>query len=196
MQKPNNYDNVTAPGEFTPIELGGHKLKIMQVEELTNRAGKPMIKISFDTAPDDKQPNYYSTQYKNDTREQKKWSGVSWLNVLDHEGNTSKSFKGFCTSVEESNPGFSMVWGDGFSNALKSKLIGGVFGEEEYLNDNGDVKTARKLRFWRSVEGALKTDVPEKKYLQGSGEQGRTSAAGTDGFINIPDTDLDELPFN
>ena len=193
MQKPNNYDNVSAPGEFTPIELGGHKLKIMQVEELINRAGKPMIKISFDTAPDDKQPNYYSDQYKSDTREQKKWSGVSWLNVLDQDGNTAKSFKGFCTSIEESNPGFTMVWGDGFANALKNKLIGGVFGEEEYQNDNGDIKTARKLRFWRSVDGALKADVPEKKCLQGA--QGRPSPVDANGFVNIPD-ELDELPFN
>ena len=91
MQKPNNYDNVKAPGEFTPIELGGHKLVIKQVEELTNRTGKPMIKISFDTATDDKQPGYYAEQYKSDTREQKKWSGVSWLNVLDQDGNTARS---------------------------------------------------------------------------------------------------------
>lgn len=193
MQKPNNYDNVKAPGGFTPIELGGHKLVIKQIEELTNRFGKPMIKISFDTATDDKQPSYYAEQYKSDTREQKKWSGVSWLNVLDQDGNTAKSFKGFCTSIEESNPGFNMVWGDGFANALKNKQIGGVFGEEEYLNDSGDVKTARKLRFWRSVEGALKADIPEKKCVEQTPNP--INAANAD-FMLIEDGEFEGLPFN
>ena len=30
MQKPNNYDETQAGGEFTPVELGGHKLVIKQ----------------------------------------------------------------------------------------------------------------------------------------------------------------------
>lgn len=33
MQKPNNYENTQAQGEFTPVELGGHKLIIKQVNE-------------------------------------------------------------------------------------------------------------------------------------------------------------------
>ena len=33
MRKPNNFENVQAQGEFTPVELGGHKLIIKQVEE-------------------------------------------------------------------------------------------------------------------------------------------------------------------
>ena len=31
MNKPNAYDETQAGGEFTPVELGGHKLVIKQV---------------------------------------------------------------------------------------------------------------------------------------------------------------------
>lgn len=86
-----------------------------------------------------------------------------------------------------------MVWGDGFANALKNKRIGGVFGEEEYLNDNGDVKTARKLRFWRSVDGALKADIPEKKCVAQTPNP--MNAANAD-FMSIEDGAFEGLPFN
>lgn len=33
MQKPNNYDETPAGGEFAPVDLGGHKLIIKQVSE-------------------------------------------------------------------------------------------------------------------------------------------------------------------
>lgn len=48
MNKPNNYDNTQAAGEFTPVELGGHKLIIKQVTETTSKNGKPMIVVLFD----------------------------------------------------------------------------------------------------------------------------------------------------
>lgn len=72
MNKPNNYDNTQAAGEFTPVELGGHKLIIKQVTETTSKNGKPMIVVLFDFAPDDKQPGYFMEQFKNDIRPDKK----------------------------------------------------------------------------------------------------------------------------
>ena len=165
MIKPNNYEEVQAMGEYTPINLGGHKLVIMKVEECETSNGNQYIKVSFDTAKDDIQPNYYSNQYKQDTRTEKKWSGVTTVFPTDNEGKTSRAFKTFCTSVEKSNAGFKMVWGEQFCNALKGKLIGGVFGEEEYEGNDGEIKTARKLRWFRSIEGVMDADVPAKKTL-------------------------------
>ena len=34
MQKPNNFDNTRASGEYTPVSLGGHHLIIKKVEEM------------------------------------------------------------------------------------------------------------------------------------------------------------------
>lgn len=71
MNKPAGYEEAQVLGEFTPIELGGHKLVIMQVEEVTASNGNQYLKVSFDTAKDDKQPSYFSNAYKQDTRDNK-----------------------------------------------------------------------------------------------------------------------------
>ena len=73
MKKPNNFENTQAQGEFIPVELGGHKLIIKQVNETTSKAGKPMIVVLFDFAQDDVQPGYFMEQFKNDIRSEKKW---------------------------------------------------------------------------------------------------------------------------
>ena len=43
MQKPNNYDNTSASGDFTPVTPGGHHLVIKKVEESKTKTGKDMI---------------------------------------------------------------------------------------------------------------------------------------------------------
>lgn len=64
MQKPNNYDETQAGGEFTPVELGGHKLIIKQVNETKSKTGKDMIVVLFDFAEDDKQPGYFMSSFR------------------------------------------------------------------------------------------------------------------------------------
>ena len=190
FDKPNGYDEVQAGGDFTPIELGGHKLIIKKLEEVTASNGNKYLKVSFDTAPDDKQPNYYAEAWKNDTREQKKWGGVATVFPTDQEGKTSKTFKQFCTSIEKSNNS-KIQWGAGFESSIVGNVIGGIFGEEEYLNNANEVKVARKLFWWRSTEGIIDAKIPEKRELRQDG--GTPDIA--EGFIQIPDGIDDELPF-
>ena len=187
FDKPAGYDEVQAGGDFTPIELGGHKLVIKKLEEVTASNGNKYLKVSFDTAPDDKQPNYYAEQYKNDTRDTKKWGGVATLFPTDQQGKTSKTFKQFCTSIERSNNS-KIQWGAGFEASIVGKVIGGVFGEEEYYNQNGEVKTARKLFWWRSVDSIGDVNIPEKRTVDRPSDDGN-------GFMQIPDGIEDELPF-
>lgn len=189
MNKPAGYDEAQVLGEFTPINLGGHKLVIMKVEEVTANNGNKYLKISFDTAKDDVQPNYYSNSYKNNTMDNKKWSGVTTVFPTDRDGKTSKSFKTFCTAVEHSNSGFKMVWGDQFCNALKGKAVGGVFGEEEYVGNDGTIKTARKLFWFRGIDKVMDAEIPAKRTVE-------PQPASNDGFMNIPDSIDNELPFN
>ena len=189
MNKPKFYEEAQVLGEFTPINLGGHKLVIMKVEEVTANNGNQYLKISFDTAKDDVQPNYYSNAYKNNTMDNKKWSGVTTVFPTDRDGKTSKSFKTFCTAVEHSNSGFKMVWGDQFCNALKGKAVGGVFGEEEYVGNDGTIKTARKLFWFRGIDKVMDAEIPAKRTVE-------PQPANNDGFMNIPDSIDNELPFN
>ena len=76
MQKPKLYDKIEVMEfDYTPIELGGHKGIIMKAEEYTSpQSGKTSLKVSVDTAKDDKQPEYFTEQYKNDNRIDKRWN--------------------------------------------------------------------------------------------------------------------------
>lgn len=192
MIKPADYDRVTAYGEFAPLELGGHICQIMSVEETTSSTGKDMLLISLDTAPQDKQPGYYMDQWKNDDRPDKKWGCRVFQLVLDKDGNTNRGLKTFITAVERSNPGFQVQWGDGFASCFKNRLVGGVFGREQYQNSYGDLKWSTKCVQFRSVEAIQKgVDVPEDRYLSVQRPQQNPAA----GFANLPDISDGDLPF-
>lgn len=209
MQKPNNYDETQAGGEYTPVELGGHKLVIKRVSEKQSKTGKPMIVVLFDFADDDKQPRYFSEQFANDIRPDKKWPNQATQYILteDADGKCTRNFKTFTTCVEHSNAGFSVQWGDKFCQCFKGKKIGGVFGEQmDYYN--GEEKKKRVLRWFVSLDKVADAAVPDmsetkayKEYKQGGGMgyDGNSYGGGIysgDGFINIPDGIDEELPFN
>lgn len=201
MQKPNNYENTQAGGEFTPIELGGHIMEIKEVLEMKSKTGKDMIKVSFDFAHGDNQAGYFVKQFKDDIRPDKKWpnAGTTYILTEDQDGNCSRSFKTFTTSVEKSNPGFSIQWGDNFSACFKGKLVGGVFGLVHDFYD-GKCIDKHQLRWFRSVDGVKNADIPNeietKAFKNRSVNNDPLSNVGTDDFMNIPDGLDEELPFN
>ena len=195
MNKPNNYDNTKAGGEFHPIKLGGHRGVIKQVEERTSSTGKPMAVVYIDFAAEDIQPRYFEEQFREDTRDQKKWpfNAVQYIVTEDAEGNTSRSFKAFCTSYEESN-GLTIKWGDGpqWAAQFKGRRIGVVFGEveEEY---QGEIKTRRRIRWFCDDHKALDQAPPAKRGYNGPRP---AAAAGDQSDMWMPtDFSQEELPF-
>lgn len=198
MQKPNGYDEAKVQGEFTPVELGGHYLVIKQVAEKMNKNNQPMIVVLFDFAQNDKQPGYFMEQYKNDTREDKKWpnQATQYINVYDSEGKTTRNFKTFTTCVEHSNTGFATQWGDNFCQQFKDKKIGGVFGEQMDFY-NGEEKKKRVMRWFVSSDKVADAAVPEisetAAYKESKNNQ---MVSAPDGFMNIPDGIDEQLPFN
>ena len=201
MQKPNNYDNTQAQGDYTPVELGGHKLIIKQVNETNSKKGKPMIVVLFDFATDDSQPGYFTKQFKDDIRPDKKWPNQATQYILteDENGDCSRSFKTFMTCVEHSNSGFVTQWGDAFEKQFKNKKIGGVFGlQMDYYN--GREVEKRVLRWFISMDKVSDAKVPDMSETQAyknhiNGYAPGSTPAG-DGFMNIPDGIDEELPFN
>lgn len=201
MEMPKNYKETQAAGEFTPIDLGGHYLVIKQVEEVQSKGGKPMVKVSFDTTDNDKQPHYFADRFRNDIRPDKKWpaNGVTYIMTEDNDGKCNRSFKGFTTSVEKSNPGFTIQWGDKFCSTLKNKLVGGIFNIELGVY-NGKETKQHKLRWFCANEKVDSAPVPEptetKEYKSWKESGGLTTAPADDqGFMNIPEGVEDELPF-
>ena len=202
MKKPRNYDDTKAQGEFIPVELGGHKLIIKEVEEtVSKKTGKEMVVVRFDFAKSDKQAGYFEQMFRDDIRPDKKWPNQATQYILteDNEGNCSRSFKTFITCVEHSNHGFETQWVDNFGTQFKNKIIGGVFGPQMDYYDGREIEK-RVLRWFVSSDKVDEARVPEmsetlayKNHINGYA-QGSTPAG--DGFMNIPDGIDEELPFN
>lgn len=180
MEMPKNYNDTKEYGEFTPLALGGHICKITGVKEQTSKNGKEMIAIGLDIA-EGVQKDYYKQQFDADTRAEKKWGCVVYTLVLDNEGVTNRAFKSFITAVENSNNGFKIVWGENFCKSLQGKLIGGVFGREEYMNGKGEKKFTTKCVQFRSTDAIKKgVDVPADKLLAPSTMNGFTPVDSTE----------------
>ena len=168
LKKPENYDNIEVNLEFTPISLGGHKGIILGIEEYTSPiSGNTSLKVSVDTSKDDVQPDYFTEQYKSDTRPEKKWSNsaIKYVSLKEDE-NCVRMLKGFITSVENSNNGFVYDWNKEVDQ-LKGKKVGLVFGLEEYTNNDGETKTITKLNQFRSIDKINEVKIPKVKLLNG-----------------------------
>ena len=169
MQKPKLYDKIEVMEfDYTPIELGGHKGIIMKAEEYTSpQSGKTSLKVSVDTAKDDKQPEYFAEQYKNDNRIDKRWnnSAIKYIS-LGEEENQVKMLKAFITAYENSN-GCQFDWNKDWEQ-LKGKKIGIIFGQEEYTSQDGTTKLATKLNQFRSIDKVDNVKIPKVKLLDGS----------------------------
>ena len=166
MQKPKLYDKIEVMEfDYTPIELGGHKGIIMKAEEYTSpQSGKTSLRVSVDTAKDDKQPEYFKEQYKNDNRIDKRWSNSAIKYIsLGEEENQVKMLKSFITAYENSN-NCKFDWNKDWEQ-LKGKKIGLVFGMEEYESQDGTLKTNNKLREFRSIDKVDNIKIPKVKKL-------------------------------
>lgn len=203
MKKPSNYENTQAQGEFIPVELGGHKLVIKQVNEKKAKSGKDMLVVLFDFAPSDEQAGYFSKQFADDIRPDKKWPNQATQYILaeDIDGGCSKSLKTFCTCVENSNPGFSCWMSDDTFNfkGIKTKLVGGVFGVQMDYYEGRELEK-RVLRWFVSMDKVADAKIPNvtetQAYKNHVNGYPAGSIPGPDGFMNIPDGIDEELPFN
>ena len=183
MRKPNNYDSVAASLNFEPLALGGHPCIIKGVEETKSKTGKDMLKVALDIAAPDPQAGYYADKFAADDRPNKKWPCVTYIVTEDKDGNCSRNLAGFVASVEGSNPGFAFPWDH--VGYLVGKRVGGVFGQEEYKNDKGEVKKSTKLFWFRSIDKVKDAPVPKLKELKAG-----TSPAKPAGWADISAADI------
>ncbi len=194
MQKPNNYDQTKVGGQYTPISVGGHHMIIKQVSETKSSSGKPQIVVLMDTAPHDSQPGFFSKEFADDIRPDKKWPypATKWINTEGSDGNCSRMFKSFITAFEKSN-GVEAIWGDGFTKQFKNKKIGAIYGEVE--NEyNGKTSMRHELRFFCEDAKVDDAKVPDPVYLDKS-KAAAPATSGIPDFVNVPDGEEDDLPF-
>lgn len=194
MQKPNSYEETQANGDFTPVELGGHKAVIKNVSERETKNGDPMIVVSIDFDKSDKQAGYFMEQFKKDVRPDKKYPNQATNYITtEYAGACTKNFKSFMKAYCDSNniKEETIKWGADFAAQFKNKKIGVVFGavEETY---NGETKMRRKIRWFCDYSKAESQPIPNEK-LETTSNQSAPATNNND-FMNVGDSD-EEIPF-
>jgi hypothetical protein len=148
-----NLDNVNSAEEFDRLTPGGYVCGITAVEDVPERG---YLRIEFDIG-EGKLKNYYRTLYNSKGF----WGGHT---IKSYKEKALPFFKGFITSVEESNAGYK--W-DNDENKLVRKLVGMVLAEEEYRAKDGSIKTRLYVSNIMSADKIRKGDfkVPSLKKL-------------------------------
>lgn len=164
MEKLNGWENANSYGDFKLLKAGAYKCEIKKVEEFKSSNDKKFVKISLDIA-DGEFKGYFTEKYKNDTRADKKWSGI-WNLFLEgyEQGSVNSKFKGFITSIEKSNQGFVWDWNE---QNLTNKVVGIVFRDEEFKANDGSIKSSAKPFYAVPVDELDKVKIPEPKLLEG-----------------------------
>lgn len=171
MKKISGYDKIQESGSFKKLPVGGYVVKILNATDIPD---KEYLRLSFDVAEG---PNkgFFAEEYKNDTREDKKWPNAGTF-VRSYKEKALPMMKGFTTAVEKSNKNYTWNFDE---STLKGKLVGLVIGEEEFVNSSGKMRTRTYVNAVRSVdiirEG--KFEVPELKKLSADKVAASTPAA-------------------
>lgn len=146
-------------GSYRQIVPGGYICRITKVEDMpfNPATGKgDFLKVEFDITEGDF-AGYFGEQYQ----QFGKWRGILYRSYSE---NSLGLFKGFVKAVQESNPGYQWQWHE---ETLVGKLIGVVFGEEEYVDRTYHTAVSVKPRQIRSVQAIRAGDykVPPIKKL-------------------------------
>ena len=178
-----NLQNVEAKasGNVPTVEPGGYICRIMNV---VDKPDKECLMIDLDIAA-----GPYKDYYQDLVARAGFWGCTMYWSYKE---NNLPYFKGNVTSVEESNKGYT--FSDQNENALIGKLVGAVFGEEEYMSNSGEVKCNVKPRFLCSVQRIMDHDykVPNRKVYKPEKDRRRSqNNARRDNLTPVGKDDLD-----
>lgn len=190
MKKFNGFESKIM-GDFEQLPVGGYICEIKNAEVIQNRNGGERMEIAIDIAEGD-QRSFYTKQYKEDTREDKKWRGKYVLFLPRDDGSqedgwAKNRFNNVIGCIEDANDGYHWDWDE---KKLRGKKIALVFRREEYRKTDGTtgwtVKPFKAISIGNCRDG--KWGKYEDKPLSGS-----TPTTNTPQFNEISDDS--ELPF-
>ena len=206
-----DYDNVQAinTGESRKLVAGGYVCKVASVRtQGTKSTNKPMLVLAIDIT-EGEFAGYFKKKFENDQKFNEdfaKWSNnaVYYQPIFDSSGKISSYFKGLLTCIEKSNNGFKAIQKDSNGknrfdeNLLKGKLCGFIFGEEEYMRNDGSIAKTVRVKFPRPADDirAGNFDIPKVKEIekkQNSKSNAKTDEHGI--FKNSEDVEENDLPF-
>lgn len=189
------YDKSRRRKTFELLPKGAYIIKIKAAREDENRTGSGThLTIAFDIS-EGEYAGFYDQQFQGNTNEDKKWPNDAMF-YLSVPADTSPSYvwdnwNTFFADLEDSNNGFVF---SGDPASLKGKIIGGKFANEQ-SEYNGKIYDHTKLR-WTCVADDVRAGkagkMPNDKLIAPAAPKASSSM---DGFMDIPDTAEEELPF-
>ena len=199
MEPIKDFDKVEAKGmdDFRGLPIGAYECVIMDARVNHNeQSGKDTFKVSVDIASGEFK-DYFRKMYENDTRIDRKWNNNA-VKYLSYTGDNVAYFKGFITTVENSNVGYKWDWDE---TKLKGKKVCGVFQYEEYEKQDGTKGIKVRLNKFRSLDKLKEIEVSDSiKMLDGTyveyEEYTKSSAdKAKDLFGSSVEISSDDLPF-
>ena len=174
-----------------PLPAGGYVAKILNAKVEEYNWGEVLV-ISFDVA-DGEYKDFFSKQYRENTREDKKWKGNFRLTV-PNEGNQyfdsqKRTFGNAIWAIEESNSGYHWDWNE---DSLKGKMVGVLFRNFEWEMDDGRSGWSTECCTFVSVEDVRTGNFkqPKDKPLK------RKESYSSNQFSEMAEIDsTDDLPF-
>ena len=192
-------DKIEAKGmdDFRGLPIGAYECVIKDARINHNeQSGKDTFKVSVDIASGEYK-DYFQKMYEADTRIDRKWNNNA-VRYLAFTGDNDAYFKGFITTVENSNVGYTWDWDE---TKLKGKKICGVFQYEEYEKQDGTKGIKVRLTKFRSLDKLGKIEVSDSvKMLDGTyvdyEEYTKSSAdKAKDLFGSSVEVSSEDLPF-
>ena len=167
MEPIKDFDKVEAKGmdDFRGLPIGAYECVIKDARLNHNEeTGKNTLKISIDIASGEYK-DYFLKAYETDTRIDRKWNNNA-VRYIAYEGDNVAFFKGFITTIENSNIGYKWNWEE---STLKGKKVCGVFQYEEYEKQDGTRGIKVRLNKFRSLDKLKDIEVSDSiKMLDGS----------------------------
>lgn len=194
MEKINNWDEVEAKGmeDFKSLPIGAYECIIKEASVYkSEQSGKESFKVTVDIANGEFK-DYYQKRYDSNTNSDKKWDNNA-TRYLAFQGDNAAYFKGFITSVQNSNVGYIWDWDE---TKLIGKKICCVFQYEEYENQEGKKGIKVRLSKFRSLDKIKDIEVSDSvRLLNGTymsiddyNERYEEKNTSTDPFADFGDT--------
>lgn len=190
MKAPRGYDKARPySGESRKLTPGGHIVRIRNVTDEFDQNGSEFLMVTFDIEEGGEYDGFFNEKFKTNSQYNvgAAWPGSIKVYVYDREsGETSGRFKGFIQAVEASNGGYNFAATNYNEHTLQGKLVGMVFGEDEY-NVNGNRGWTVRARYAVPVSKVREGIAPPRRRPLQTNEQ-PAEEVPTDDFYN-------QLPF-
>lgn len=176
MKKINDFENIQSAEEFKRLPAGGYIIKILKV---TDHPDKEYLECEYDIADGEFKDYFANSKYPGRFFKSYKEKALPF-------------FKGFITAIEDTCGNFKFAFDE---KQLERKFVGVILGEEEYRNDNDEVKVRLTPTMFIKGQKIRSGDfkVPPLKKLTETVASSKPSLnASAAGFEYIDD---DKLPF-